>query len=223
MALSLRLQAILDYAHGCETLADIGTDHAYLPIEACKTGACARAIACDLNKGPLEVAAANIKAAGFCHRIETRLGNGLTPLMENEADCISISGMGSTTMWDILQDEPGKAKSARRLILQPQHDYLDTFRKNLHSTGYNIEAEKLVFEDSRFYVILAAAYVGVGEVVVWTEQEYFIGKFLHDSPHFGDYLEYHKSKIARYIQAVSDSGVREVAEARMGWVSSFRA
>ena len=220
MALSLRLQAILEYASGCNVLADIGTDHAYLPIEACKTNACNRAIACDLNKGPLEIAAANIKAAGLHRRIETRLGNGLAPLGINEADCISISGMGSTTMWDILQDEPCKAKTAKRLILQPQHDYLDVFRKNLHGAGYNIEAEELVYEDSRFYVVLTASYVGVGEVAAWTEREYFIGKFLHDSPHFGEYLAYHRSKIARYIHVVGDSGVRELGETRLAMLSS---
>ena len=220
MALSLRLQAILDYAYGCKTLADIGTDHAYLPIEAVATGACQRAIACDLNKGPLEIAAANIKEAGFCDQIETRLGNGLTPLWENEADCISISGMGSTTMWDILLAEPDKAKSANRLILQPQHDYLDIFRKNLHNAGYKIDAEKLVLEDSRFYVILLAAYVGVGEITLWSEKEYFVGKYLHESPYFEEYLEYHRNKIARYIDAVSDSAARELAETRLAWVES---
>lgn len=218
MALSLRLQAVLDYARGCKILADIGTDHAYLPIEAVATGACQRAIACDLNKGPLEIAATNIKEAGFCDQIETRLGNGLTPLWENEADCISISGMGSTTMWNILLAEPNKAQSANSLILQPQHDYLDIFRKNLHGVGYKIESEKLVLEDSRFYVILLATYVGVGEVAPWSAKEYFFGKYLNESPHFEEYLEYHRNKIARYIDAVSDSQTRELAATRLEWV-----
>jgi len=222
MALSLRLQAILDYARGCETLADIGTDHAYLPIEAVLTGACKRAIACDLNKGPLEIAAANIQAAELAGCIETRLGNGLMPIAENEADCICISGMGSTTMWDILQDGASKAKAATRLVLQPQHDYLDTFRKNLHGAGYEINAETLIFEDSRFYVIMLARYVGVGEAATWSEREYFVGKYLYENPFFEEYLAYHRNKIARYIDAVSDGDSRALAEKRVEWVKGAK-
>jgi len=215
MALSLRLQAVLGLVKGGDVLADIGTDHAYLPIEAIKLGFCKKAIACDINKGPLEIATANIQLVTTCYQLETRLGDGLKPLNKNEADCIVISGMGGMRIWNILQAEPEKAKYAKKLILQPQHD-LEELRKNLHGAGYEISTEKLVYEDSRFYVILQAAYTG--EVIAWTEQEYFLGKHLKASPYFLQYLQYIKDKIARYIQSINDENTRQLAEMQMMWI-----
>ena len=219
MALSLRLSTILNLARGSNTLADIGTDHAYLPIEACAANLCNTAIACDINKGPLETAAANIRAAGLSNRIQTRLGDGLAPLNTNEADCIVISGMGGMRIWNILQNEPEKARYAKKLILQPQHD-LEELRKNLHGSGYDITAEELVIEDSRFYVILVVAYTD--EVTQWTEQEYFFGKHLAQSRDFLRYLHYHQDKIARYIQSISDGDTRQLAEMRLKWIESVQ-
>jgi len=215
MALSLRLHAVLDLVKGSEVLADIGTDHAYLPIEAVEIGFCKRAIACDINKGPLEIAAANIQLARTSCQLETRLGDGLKPLNNNEADCIVISGMGGMRIWSILQTEPSKAKFAKKLILQPQHD-LEELRRSLHCAGYEINTEKLVCEDSRFYVILLAAYTG--NITTWTEQEYFLGKHLQDSPYFLLYLEHLKNKIARYIQLINDENTRQLAEMHMRWI-----
>lgn len=215
MSVSLRLKAVLDFVCESSILADIGTDHAYLPIEACKANLCDTAIACDINKGPLNIADANIRLAGLAERIQTRLGDGLVPLAQNEADCISICGMGGMRIWNILQAQPEKAKFAKKIILQPQHD-LEELRKNLHGAGYNINAEKLVVEDSRFYVVLLAAYTGKSEI--WSEQEYFWGKYSQDSPHFLQYLQYHKEKIGRYMQSIKDDDARQVAEKRMKWI-----
>jgi len=219
MSLSLRLQAILNLINSCEVLADIGTDHAYLPIEAVNVGFCKKAIACDINTGPLEIATANIKAAGLSNHITTRLGDGLAPLKENEADCIVISGMGGMGIWNILQAEQAKAQYAKKLILQPQHD-LEALRKKLHSSGYSITDERLIREDSRFYVILAATYTG--EISTWTAQEYFLGKHLMapTNPDFLLYLQYHQDKIARYIQSINDSSARQTAELRLSWIKS---
>ena len=216
---SQRLQAVLELTKNSSTLADIGTDHAYLPILACKNGFCKKAIACDINKGPLEIAAANIKEAGLSNYIETRLGNGLAPLNENEADCVVISGMGGMRIWNILQNEPQKAKFAKKIILQPQHD-LEELRKNLHNAGYNITDEKLVREDSRFYVVLVASYTNE-EIAHWTAREYFLGKYLCESPDFWEYLHYNKSKIGRYIQSVSGYDTRQLAETRLKWIDEY--
>lgn len=215
MALSLRLQAILDLVQGSQVLADIGTDHALLPIEAMRRGFCKKAIACDINKGPLDIAAANISGAGFAAQIETRLGDGLQPIRPMEADCVVISGMGGTRIWHILQSEPTKAQYAQRLILQPQHN-LETLRKNLHAEGYAIETEKLICEDRRFYVILLARYTGA--VTPWAPQEYFLGKDIAQSPLFPAYLEYHQEKISRYIQSVKDENDRAADAARLKWI-----
>ncbi|MCL2286979.1 MAG: class I SAM-dependent methyltransferase [Firmicutes bacterium] len=217
MALSARLQAILEFAKGCKILADIGTDHAYLPIEAVRTGFCQKAIACDVNKGPLESAAKNIQLVPFLDRLETRLGNGLAPLEENEADCIVISGMGGMLIWDILQAQPTKARFAEKLILQPQQS-VERLRRNLHGAGYEITTEKLVYEDARFYAILVARCTG-DDIAAWTDREYFVGKYLCESPHYLQYLQQEKDKIARYIHFLNDDAGR-LAEMRLGWIES---
>ncbi|MCL1845538.1 MAG: class I SAM-dependent methyltransferase, partial [Defluviitaleaceae bacterium] len=126
--LSPRLAAVLSCVEKCGVLADIGTDHAYLPIEAVRAGLCERAIACDVSVGPLEFAARNIRAAGLCDEtfcneaddnswqtyglIETRLGDGLAPLAADKADCIVIAGMGGMKIIEILQAEKKRAKRA---------------------------------------------------------------------------------------------------------------
>jgi len=218
MALSLRLRAVLELARGCEILADIGTDHGFLPIEACSMEICEKAIACDINKGPLAVAKANIRAAGLSHRIETRLGDGLKPLCEKEADCIVISGMGGMRIWNILHTEPGKARFAKKLVLGPQHN-VPELRKNLHGMGFEILTEKLVYEDSRFYVILVTTYTG--EIKSWTEQEYFLGKHLRDSEDFMPYLRYHRSQIDGYIGSLKHPSSLQLAELRLSWIDEL--
>jgi len=116
-------------------LADIGTDHAYLPIEAIKRGICERAIACDVAEGPLKAAAKNVQAAALdiedsapnmnnaaldtrevalCEKIETRLGDGLRVLHPGEADCIVIAGMGGMNICEILASSPQIAKGELR-------------------------------------------------------------------------------------------------------------
>ena len=218
MALSARLQAILEFAKGCKVLADIGTDHAYLPIEAVRAGFCEKAIACDVNKSPLESAEKNIQLVPFLDQLETRLGNGLVPLEENEADCIVISGMGGMLIWDILQAQPAKARFAKKLILQPQQS-VERLRKNLHGAGYEITAEKLVYEDARFYIILVARYTG-SEVAAWTDREYFLGKYLCESPGYLQYLQHEKDRIARYIHFVKDDDAGRLAHMRLGWIET---
>ena len=88
----------------CDTLADIGTDHGYIPIFAMNNGLCKKAIACDINKGPLLSAKENIELYNLSDKIETRLSNGLLSLSPMEADTIVIAVMGGLLIRDILTD-----------------------------------------------------------------------------------------------------------------------
>ncbi|MCL2388580.1 MAG: class I SAM-dependent methyltransferase [Defluviitaleaceae bacterium] len=210
----MRLTAILNCIDKCETLADIGTDHAYLPIEAINAGLCERAIACDIGIGPLKMADFNIQTAGLQNRIETRLGDGLAPLQEGEADCIVIAGMGGMRILEILSAEPNKAKNAK-LILQPQHD-LEELRRFLHANKYNIIEEKLAWERSRFYVIMVARFLSSteNEIAPWTDAEYFLGKIANAQPY---YQEMHK-KITGYIDSINDETAHALAKKRLKWL-----
>ena len=162
--LSPRLQAVMDFVGGgVSILADIGTDHAHLPIAAVRHGLCGSAIACDLNPGPLAIAGGNIRDAGLDGKVETRLGNGLLPLLPGEADCIAIAGMGGMRIWGIIVEGINQARQASRLILQPQHDTV-LLRKNLHGAGFEIYDEAIVREvvggREHFYAVVAARYTG---------------------------------------------------------------
>ena len=216
MAISKRLGAILALAKGAHTLADIGTDHAYLAIAAIEQNICHQAIACDINPGPLHIAKKNIAQANLTQAIETRLGNGLAPLRPQEADTIVIAGMGGMLILKILEAEMPKAQFAKKLILSPQHD-LPLVRKSLHQLGFYIAQEVLVHEDGRFYIVLEATHTG--ECHTWTEQEYFLGKHLKNSPHWPSYLNHQADKINRYIDHLK---AKETALQQLQWIEESR-
>jgi len=198
-------------------LADIGTDHGYLAIEAVKAGLCTRAVACDIRPGPLDVARANIAAAGLEHAIDARLGDGLAPLLPGEADTIVVAGMGGMMMKKIIFSEIVKAMEAR-LVLQPQHD-AEMLRRSLHSKGFEIFEEKFVMDDGRFYVILVASFKG--DVAAWNDREYFLGKHLEAAgiPGWRCYLRQERNKIAAYIGSIKVENEKNLAERRLGWIS----
>ena len=222
--LSPRLQAVLGFVNGLENslvLADIGTDHAYLPIAAVQYGFCETAIACDLHPEPLAIAGRNILDAGLNSKIETRLGDGLSPLSPGETDCIVIAGMGGMRIWGILLEEMEQARRAKRLIMQPQHDTV-LLRKNLHKAGFEIQDEQLVRETvggrEHFYVIIAAQYTG--DIFCWTEREYFLGMHLiaKGGEDFRAYIQREKEKINIYISQIRDEASLVDAKKRLGWL-----
>ena len=152
--MSPRLKTIMGFLVG-DCLADIGTDHGYLPVEACLDNIVKKALACDYYPGPLSKAEANIERFGLKDRIEIRLGYGLNPVKPGEADCAVISGMGGMLIIDILEADKEVAKSFKRLIVQPQHD-IPAVRQYLHDTGFRIIDEVLVLEKHRRYTVIAA-------------------------------------------------------------------
>ena len=96
LKLNARLEMIAERIPKCRILADVGTDHAYIPIYAVKNGYCRKSLAVDLREGPLGMASANIKRYGLGEFIETRLGNGLEPITLDECDVVVIAGMGGS-------------------------------------------------------------------------------------------------------------------------------
>ena len=172
-----RLEAVLSFIENCGVLADIGTDHAIVPIMACAAGKCKRAVASDINPGPLARAAANIRARKLEDRVETRLGGGLSPLAPGEADCIIIAGMGGINILQILEESPQTARSAGLLVLQPQRDAVK-LRVGLHDLFFCITNEIIARESNRFYHIIAARPAEAREQ--WSDEDYITGKYEKD-------------------------------------------
>lgn len=194
MKLSKRLSNILNIIK-YKTLADIGTDHAYLPIKACEQGIIDMAIATDINKGPLEIAVANIKKAKLEHKINIRHGNGLDVIQPNEADTIIIAGMGGVLIWDIIQNGLNIAKETKQLILSPQHN-IENLRKNLIAGGFNITNEIVIQEGLKFYIIIECNWAN--EYHIYTDKEYFLGKYKKGS--WRAFFKSEYTRIQKYIE-----------------------
>lgn len=151
--LSLRLQTCLDALHPLQSIADIGTDHAYLPCVGLLRGQLKRAIAADVGVGPLEAAKATISKYNLDDLIETRLGSGLSVIKPGEVEGVVIAGMGGKLITSILEADIPLAKSFNRLILQPNLD-ANVLRTFLMKKQFEIVDEKIVLDEKKFYEII---------------------------------------------------------------------
>ncbi|HYF79832.1 MAG TPA: class I SAM-dependent methyltransferase [Symbiobacteriaceae bacterium] len=151
--LSPRLAAAAAYVLPGRPLADIGTDHAYLPAHLVQAGAIPRAIAGDVLPGPLDAARSTVQEAGLTQQIELRLGNGLKILKPGEVATVTICGMGGPLIAEIL--EAGPLAGVERLVLQPMGGE-ETLRRWLMEHGWYIIDEKLVEDGGRIYAVMAA-------------------------------------------------------------------
>ena len=134
-------------------LADVGTDHGYVPIALVEKNKVKHAIAMDINKGPLERAKKNIVENHMEEYIETRLSDGVQALQVGEADSILIAGMGGELVIHILTDGEAVCKQAKELILQPQSD-IRKVREYLRLHQYKIVDEDMVCEDGKYYPMM---------------------------------------------------------------------
>lgn len=155
MSLGTRLQTVANFVPQGSKVADIGTDHGYLPIELVKTGRCNQAIAGDVNEGPYLAAKRSVRAASLLKKIDVRLGSGLEILKPYEVDIAIFCGMGGNLMVQLLKDCPDIVKSLKGLILQPQQGY-SALREYLYSIDWHIENEAIALEDNRIYQIILA-------------------------------------------------------------------
>lgn len=155
MELPRRLAALAAFIPHGSIAADIGTDHAYLPIFLIKKGICKFVIATDLREGPYQSAEQKIKEHALQGRIGLRLGNGLKPLKPGEVEVVVLAGMGGNTIRGILAEAPQILPGIKRLVLQPMTDAGD-LRVWLAANGWKIVDEELVEDDGRIYVIIAA-------------------------------------------------------------------
>lgn len=151
--LSKRLQAVADLITGEGVLADIGTDHGYIPIYLMQKGSIQKAIAADIGKGPLLRAKEHIEKYGLGGYIETRLSDGAKEIEPLEADIFVIAGMGGGLMQKILEQSKEVFLSAKEIILQPQSEQ-EVLRRYLIAEGYQILAEDMVKEDGKYYPMM---------------------------------------------------------------------
>lgn len=179
MELSKRLQAVADLVSNGLTVADVGTDHGYIPIHLIESGKCNRAFAMDVNEGPLLRAKEHIAEHDLDEQIETRLSDGVKGLQPGECDAVVIAGMGGALTVKILEEGTEVFRNLKEFILQPQSE-LYKVREFLVSQGYCIIAEDMVKEDGKFYPMMKVIN-GASEAYHAVEMRY--GKHLLTERH----------------------------------------
>lgn len=174
MELSKRLQAVAGLVTPDLKIADIGTDHAYIPIWLVEQGISPSAIAMDINQGPLEKAKENIVLHGLTSRIKTRQSDGMRQLKPSEAESVVIAGMGGGLVIKILEDVKEQDLGIKEWILQPQSE-LKKVREYLNESGYRIVDETMILDEGKFYPMMKAIK---GKQEVYREEELSYGKLL---------------------------------------------
>jgi len=174
LELTPRLRAVADLVPHNAALADIGTDHAYLPAWLLGRGQVRRAIAADINQGPLDRAKLTAQQYNCTDKMEFRLCDGLAGIAPEEVDTIVIAGMGGETIAAILQAATWVCNGRYTLILQPMSAQPD-LRGWLWYNGFSIEKEELIREGDKLYNILVASYGGAIELTAgeeWAGRQY---------------------------------------------------
>ncbi|RHW38559.1 tRNA (adenine-N(1))-methyltransferase [Lysinibacillus yapensis] len=170
--LSKRLEAVASFVPSGAVVADIGSDHAYLPCYLVHKGIIKKAIAGEVVKGPYESAVKQVKAEGLTDNITVRLADGLKAIQEADGvDTITIAGMGGPLIVSILEKAPEVLKTATRLILQP-NIHAKAIREWAIANHWAILDEVILKEDEKIYEILVLQH---GDMEL-TEQEIYLGK-----------------------------------------------
>ena len=192
-----RLSSAIPYLTKGGCVADIGTDHAYLPIYLMQEGLISRAVACDVNEGPIESARAHIEAAGLSDRIQTLHTDGLHGVEPFAPDDILVFGMGGELIVKILSEAPWIRNGAIRLILQPM-SRASVLRRWLCENGFSIVGETLSYEE-KYYQTVAARYTGVR--TLYSDAEYEIGRINIETrpPLFEDFLRHEIAVLNRIL------------------------
>ncbi|WP_409289323.1 tRNA (adenine(22)-N(1))-methyltransferase [Peribacillus sp. SCS-37] len=194
--LSRRLEKVAEYIIPGSTLADIGSDHAYLPCYAAKKNLIKAGIAGEVSEGPFHSAVNQVRASGLEAVITVRKGDGLEVLSPKEADCITIAGMGGTLISSILENGREKLDGVSRLILQPNIG-APNVRHWLRKNGWELMAESILEEDGKIYEILSAergdahkpyqvnekASMLLGPFLMAERNEAFMKKWKHELHH----------------------------------------
>lgn len=188
-------------------LADVGTDHAYVPIALVAERKIPSALAMDVRPGPLARAAGHIREYQMETVIHTRLSDGLKKLGPGEADSVMIAGMGGALIIRILQEGRQVLSSVQELILQPQSEIAEV-RRYLAESGYRIVCEKMVCEDRKYYTVMKAI---PGKMAYDCSMECRFGRLLLEerNPVLKDYLSGRKGELLKILDQIEEKGKQD--------------
>lgn len=214
MKLSERLQKIADLVERGARIADIGTDHAYIPAYLAQNGLIERAIASDVIEGPLMRARETVRRTRTGNIVEVRLGDGLKSIRAGEADTLIIAGMGGILISEILNQSPDIVNSAKTIILQPMTGIYEL--RSYLDGKFDIREEHIAKEGEKLYLILSVKPAKPYPPV--SEEYLYIGKYLFENrpEHFGEYfgktLERLGKKLDGLKRSQKDGAKNEIEE-----------
>ena len=177
MKLDSRLMAIANLVRKDRVFADIGTDHAYLPVYLVENGIISKAIAADLRVGPLENAKDAVVSYGFTEQIQLRLSDGLDNFKENEVEEIAVAGIGGLLISQFVERTGWLKNDNIHLILQPM-THVEELRKTLFDNGFIIDKEVVAEDGDKLYIILSAYYYA--DATAYTDFDLIVGKLPHN-------------------------------------------
>ena len=198
--LSPRLRMVGELAPPGARLADVGTDHAYLPAALILEGKIPWAIAADLRRGPLDRARATVRECGLTGKVAFRLCDGLTGIRPDEVDAVAVAGMGGETIAAILSAAPWVRERDVPLMLQPMSSFPD-LRKWLQENGFTIAEERLAQEGETLYTALL---VWAGEMGPLSPAELWAGKNSSD-PLRGSWLDLWTARVSRALEGMAQA------------------
>lgn len=204
MQLSRRMERLASLVTEGNRLADVGTDHGYIPIALVREGRIPSAIAMDVNQGPLDRAREHIQTYGLDTYIATRLSDGLSKLEAGEADTVLIAGMGGQLMTRILKGGVHCLDSVKELILQPQSE-IWLVRKWLEENGFAIIDEDIVKDEGKYYPMMRAAH-GASPSLCEGELSYGSTKCQRSPEVLADYLQAELGKNELILERLKDRG-----------------
>lgn len=215
-----RLAAIASMVPEQARIADIGTDHAYLPIYLVSSNRISCAVASDVHAGPYQTALETVRAAGLSRQISVRFGDGLAVLSPGEVDVVVIAGMGGGSIISILETHITLVQQLTRLIVQPMVG-APMVRRWLQEHGLPILDEELVAEEDRLYEIIAAQ---PGAAQPLGEAEYEISPFLRQKGHplLKPYLRQRIEHNRRILAQLSQSRQMTAADKLMEYENTVR-
>lgn len=218
--LSPRLQGVAEMIPEGARLADVGTDHAYLPAWLLQNGRIPSAIASDVREGPLSRARATARACGCFERMSFRLCDGLSGIAPEEVDALVIAGMGGETIANILEAAPWVKEKDFPIILQPMSTQAE-LRGWLWRNGFLCLREKTVFEGETLYSIILARQ---GGAVPMTPAEEWAGRQYPgmEDPLRGLLLDHLLGRVRRALDGMAAPGRRR-RRAAGSWSRSWRA
>ena len=191
VSLSKRLNAVASLVKSGSSVADVGTDHGYIPVYLVENKISPFVVAMDINEKPLASCKSLVKDEGFENVIKTRLSNGLEKLDKGECDTVIIAGMGAELIVDILSN--CDFVNELHLILQPM-THPEIARKYLYDNGFEINNDFIVTDGKHSYSIFDANYTG--KITPKVQKDYFLGNITNFSQkeYFLHLLNYLKNK-----------------------------